>query len=131
MSAPDLFGAIHSSVKKHLSWSGEVAQWTKTLAAKSDRLSSIPGVIWDGREVSSPEHRSVLKMMGQRKRRKQTGGRREEGRERTLLGPQRGPDPGWASSVTPGIVLPKTQKFYQASAGHEMLQEKGRFEYIL
>lgn len=58
------------------------------------------------------------------------GGERKK-EKKTLLGPQRGPDPGSASSVTPGIVLPKTQKFYQASAGHEMLRERGRFEYIL
>lgn len=56
------------------------------------------------------------------------GGERKK-EKRTLQGPQRGPDPGRLPQLPLGI--PKTQKFYQASAGHEMLQERGCFEYIL
>lgn len=56
------------------------------------------------------------------------GGERKK-EKRTLQGPQRGPDPGRLPQLPLGI--PKTQKFYQASAGHEILQERGCFEYIL
>lgn len=98
-----------------------MAPWGRTLSTKAEDLSSIPGAISNGREVSRPEWgvwTSVLKVRNRGKEwNRLEGGKRKK--ERTDMDSQTGQDPESASSVPPQIFGPRTQ-FSQASAGYEM-----------